>query len=161
MEARDADMLKIDIQGGELMAMTHAEALLESLLVIQTEVEFLPMYVDQPLFSDIDQFLRSRGFVLHRFFPTVSRAIAPMVVNNDIYAGGSQLVWADAVFVRDFTRLDRFSDRQLLTAAAILHECYGSFDLALYLLLEHDRRTGAVLGPNYLAGLQLKEQRAA
>lgn len=153
-EAHGADMLKIDIQGGELMAMRHAEALMESLLVIQTEVEFLPLYTDQPLFSDIDQHLRARGFVLHRFFPTVSRVIAPMVVNNSIYEGMSQLVWADAIFVRDFTRLETFSDRQLLAAGSILHDCYGSLDLVLHLLGEHDRRTGGALGPAYLSALQ-------
>ena len=152
-EASGADMLKIDIQGGELMALQHAETLLKSLLVIQTEVEFLPMYVNQPLFSDVDQFLRSRGFVLHRFCPTVSGVISPMPLNK-ICAGMGQLVWADAIFVRDFTRLETWSDRQLVATAAILHDCYGSFDLALHLLTEHDRRTGATLAPAYLAGLQ-------
>jgi len=153
-EARGADMLKIDIQGGELMAMRHAEALLQDLLVIQTEVEFLPLYKDQPLFSDVDQHLRARGFVLHRFFPTVSRTIAPMVVNNSIYEGMSQLVWADAIFVRDFTRLETFSERQLLAAATILHDCYGSLDLVLHLLGEHDRRTGGGLAGAYLGALR-------
>lgn len=159
-EARGADMLKIDIQGGELMAMRHAEALLADLLVIQTEVEFLPMYVDQPLFSDIDQFLRARGFVLHRFFPTASRVIAPMLVGADIYAGMSQLVWADAIFVRDFTRLELFSDDQLLASAAILHDCYASFDLALRLVTEHDRRAGSGIAQAYLSGLLGKRRDA-
>ena len=157
-EARGADMLKIDIQGGELMAMQHAEELLQSVLVIQTEVEFLPMYVGQPLFTDLDLFLRQRGFVLHRFFPAVSRVITPMLVGNDVYAGMSQLLWADAIFVRDFTRLDTLSDRQLLATAAILHDCYASFDLALHLLTEHDRRIDGSLAGSYLAGLQARER---
>lgn len=153
-ETRGAQMLKIDIQGGELMAMRHAETMLQDVLVIQTEVEFLPMYVDQPLFSDIDQFLRARGFVLHRFYPAISRVIAPMLLDNDIYAGLSQLVWADAIFVRDFTRTEALSDAQLLTSAAILHDCYGSFDLVLHLLTELDRRAGSVLAGAYLSGLK-------
>ncbi|WP_241666984.1 FkbM family methyltransferase [Muricoccus nepalensis] len=153
-EARGADMLKIDIQGGELMAMRHAESLLRDLLVIQTEVEFLPLYADQPLYADVEQHLRARGFVLHRFFPTVSRVIAPMLVNNNIYEGMSQLVWADAIFVRDFTRPELFSDRQLLAAATILHDCYGSLDLVLHLLTEHDRRTGGARAPGYLGSLR-------
>ncbi len=153
-EARGADLLKLDIQGGELMALRHAEARLAELAVIQTEVEFLPLYRGQPLFSDVDQFLRARGFVLHRFFPTVSRVVAPLLVNNDIYAGLSQLVWADAVFVRDFTAPDRQSPQQLLAGARILHGCYGSIDLALHLLTEHDRRAGGDLAGAYLAGLQ-------
>jgi FkbM family methyltransferase len=153
-ETAGAELLKIDIQGGELMAMRHAEARLRDLLVIHTEVEFLPMYVDQPLFSDIDLFLRQHGFVFHKFEPTVSRTIAPMLVNNDIYAGMSQLLWADAIFVKDFTRLDLFTERQLLGMAAIMHDCYRSFDLALRLLTEHDARAGTQLGATYLSRLQ-------
>lgn len=153
-ETAGAEMLKIDIQGAELMAMSNAEARLRDLLVIHTEVEFLPMYRDQPLFSDIDQFLRKHGFVFHKFDPTVSRMIAPLLLNNDIYAGMSQLLWADAIFVRDFTRLDRFADRQLLSMAAIVHDCYHSLDLALRLLTEHDARTGTQLAHLYMSRLQ-------
>ena len=99
-------------------------------------------------------FLRGHGFVLHRFFPTVSRVIAPLLVRNDIYAGLSQLVWADAVFVRDFTRPERLTERQLLASAAILHDCYGSIDLVLHLLTEYDARTASALSQAYLSGLQ-------
>lgn len=147
-------LLKIDIQGGELSVFQHGRERLRDALVIHTEVEFLPMYVGQPLFSDVDLFLREQGFVLHRFFPLTSRVLAPMMVGNDIYGGMSQLVWADAIFVKDFTRLERLGDGQLLAMARILHDCYGSIDLVLRLLNEHDARRGTALGPGYLAGLR-------
>ena len=153
-ETRGVDMIKIDIQGGELMALQNARQRLKTTLVIQTEIEFLPLYVDQPLFSEVELYLRGQGFVFHRFYPQVSRTIRPMVVGGDIYAGMSQLVWADAIFVRDFTCLEALSEPQLLKAGAILHACYGSIDLTLRLLAEHDTRTGGALGPRYLAGLQ-------
>jgi FkbM family methyltransferase len=154
VETAGAELLKIDIQGGELMAMRHAEARLRDLLVIHTEVEFLPMYLDQPLFGDIDLFLREHGFVFHRFEPTVSRVIAPMLINNDVYAGMSQLLWADAIFVKDFTRLELLTERQILSMATIMHDCYRSFDLVLRLLMEHDARAGTQLGPTYLSRLR-------
>lgn len=160
-ETAGADLLKLDIQGAELMVLRHAEARLRDAVVIQAEVEFLPLYRDQPLFSDIDMFLRARGFVLHRFFPAVSRAVQPMVVNADPYAGLGQLVWADAVFIRDFARLDALDDRQLLAMAAILHDCYAAFDIAFRLVAEHDRRHGGARAPAYLAGLQTPLPRAA
>jgi len=153
-ETAGADLLKLDIQGAELMVLKHAEQRLTDAVVIQSEVEFLPLYKDQPLFSDVEQFLRARGFNFHRFFPEVSRAIRPMLVNQDPYAAFSQLVWADGVFIRDITRLDRLADRQLLAMAAILHDCYGSFDVVFHLLLEHDRRTAKGLGQSYYDGLQ-------
>ena len=160
-ETAGAAMLKIDIQGGELMALSNATARLRDLLVIHTEVEFLPMYVDQPLFSDLDLFLRRHEFVFHRFHPPVSRTIAPLLVNNDIYAGMSQLLWADAIFVRDFTRLDALTDQQLLVMAAILHDCYRSFDLAMRLLTEHDTRAGTQLAADYLSRLRTQTREAA
>ena len=41
------------------------------------------MYLGQPLFAEVDQFLRGEGFVLHRFFPITSRVIAPLVLDNE------------------------------------------------------------------------------
>ena len=39
---------------------------------------------------------------------------------------------------------------QLLRLAVILHECYRSYDLVLYLLLAHDRAAGTAYGDAYL-----------
>ena len=155
------ELLKIDIQGGELTVFQHGQNRLRDALVIHTEVEFLPMYVGQPLFSDVDIFLRQAGFVLHRFFPLTSRVIAPLVVDNNVYAGLSQLFWADAIFVKDFTRPETLSDAQLISMAKIMHECYGSIDLVLHLLTEHDTRRGTALGPAYLTGLRTAPVAAA
>jgi FkbM family methyltransferase len=152
-ETCGADLIKLDIQGGELLALRHAAARLADATVVQAEVEFLPLYVDQPLFADIDGFMRQNGFMFHRFFPEVSRVIRPLVVDRNIYAGLSQVVWADAVFIRDITRLDLLSDRQLLVMAAIMHDCYGSFDVTLHLLNEHERRRGTQFADVYLSRL--------
>lgn len=149
-ETTGLDLLKIDIQGAELMAFENAPRRLAGALVIQTEVEFLAMYRGQPLYGDVERFLRARGFMLHRFEPLVSRVVKPLVLGGDIFAGFTQLFWADAIFVRDLTRLGGLDDGQLLRAATILHECYKAVDLALHILLEHDRRAGTALGPRYL-----------
>ncbi|HEX3732461.1 MAG TPA: FkbM family methyltransferase [Mycobacteriales bacterium] len=149
-----AEMIKLDIQGAELMALSHGKTRLRDALLIHCEVEFLPLYIGQPLFSEVEAFLRGAGFVLHRFFPAVSRVVRPLLLNDDLYAGLSQLVWADAIFIKDLSRLEALSDAQLLKTARILHDCYQSVDVALYLLTEYDRRTQESLGKAYLAGLQ-------
>jgi len=153
-ESMDTVYIKIDIEGAELLALQHAQARLKDVLVIQAEVEFLPIYVGQPLFSEVESFLRSQGFIFHRFFPINSRVVRPMLLNNNPYQGFSQVLAADAVFVRDFTCLDHFSSDQLLKMAAIMHNCYGSFDLSLYFVTEQDRRAGCETAPKYLAGLK-------
>jgi len=49
-ETAALDYLKMDIQGAELMVLQHATDRLRHAVAIHTEVEFLPMYVGQPLF---------------------------------------------------------------------------------------------------------------
>jgi FkbM family methyltransferase len=153
-ETSGADMLALDIQGGELLALRNAPHRLREALVIQSEVEFLPMYVDQPLFSDVELYLRQSGFVFHRFYPLRSRIIQPMLVNDAVFGGMSQTLYADAVFVKDFTRPADFTLDQLIKTAKILHDCYESFDLSYHLLREVDSRAGGQLAADYLAGLR-------
>ena len=153
-EIQNVDLLKIDIQGAELMVFEHAPRVLSQCVAVHTEVEFLPLYVDQPLFADVDHFLRGHGFVLHKFDRIVSRAIAPMLVDGDVYKGLGQVVWTDAIFVRDFTRLEAMDSDKLLKMSIVLHDMYGSHDLVLHLLREHDRRLRTGYAETYLEALQ-------
>jgi FkbM family methyltransferase len=153
-ETAGMTFLQMDVQGAELLALQHAQVRLREALVLHLEVLFLPLYVDQPLFSDVEQFLRHRGYVFHCFFAPTNRIIQPMTIDGNIMSGLNQLVWADAVFVRDFSRLEHLDDRELLTMAAIMHDCYHSWDLTLRLLIELDRRTDGTLAPGYLAALR-------
>jgi FkbM family methyltransferase len=154
-ETEGVDLLKIDIQGAELMAFKNAPERLKSALLIHTEVEFLEMYQGQPLFSEVEQFLRASGFVLHRFEPLVSRDFAPMLLSYNQHTHHSQLFWADAIFVKDFTKLDLISSDQLLRLAEILYDCYGSLDFVLLLLREHDQRTGGDFGQKFFNMVRL------
>ena len=46
--------------------------------------------------------------------------------------------------------LDHLTADQLLRLAVILHDCYRSYDVALYLLTEYDRRRGTKHGQEYM-----------
>jgi len=65
----------------------------------------------------------------------------------------SQWLWGDAVYVRDFMTFEMMSPAALLKLAAILHENYGSFDLAAVALEAHDRLAGSGLHPRYIQSL--------
>ena len=67
-------------------------------------------------------------------------AIAPLMINNDPYQGLNQLLEADVVYVRDFSRADVLTDEQLKHLALIAHHCYRSFDLALRCVLILEQR---------------------
>lgn len=98
----DIDFLKIDVQGAELIIFRNAPRLLATTLAVQTEVMFIEQYRKQPMFADIDQDLRSRGFQFHTLDGFGSRAFKPLTKGNDLNAGFRQHLWADAIYVRDW-----------------------------------------------------------
>jgi FkbM family methyltransferase len=154
-EITGVDFLKLDVQGAELDVMNGGDRVLAEAVVVHTEVEFVEMYKGQPLFAEVDQRLRRSGFVFHKFAGVAGRTFKPMVVNNDVNHCLSQMLWADAVYVKDFMALDRLPAEKLLRLAAILHMVYGSFDLAMQALLAYDRQHSSALAPAYLHRLTL------
>lgn len=140
-EIRLIDYLKIDIQGGELSVFKNAKRLLTQVVCIQTEVSFIPLYQGQPTIGDVDSELRSQGFIPHCFaMPINTGPIAPVIFDEDPWKGLNQLGEADMVYVKDFRKLEQFSDSMLKNLAIIMHFCYRSMDLVAYLLVELSRR---------------------
>jgi FkbM family methyltransferase len=153
-EISNIDYLKIDIQGAELEVFRNGTDRLRDCLVIHTEVEFLPMYEGQPLFSEVEMFLREQGFTFHRFIPLVSRIIQPMLIDEDLYGELSQVTYADAVFIKDFTNFEQLSSEELKIMALILNDVYGSLDIVLRAFMAHDEKyqsNFAELYMNYLS----------
>ena len=130
-EIESLDFLKIDIQGAELSVFQHGQSRLKEAVAIQTEVSFLPLYKDQPIFGEIDLELRKQGFVPHAFTAIKKWMIGALRNEKDPFAAINQLLEADVVYVRDFTRPDAMKTEQLKHLALIAHHCYGSFDLTM------------------------------
>ena len=107
------DYIKVDTQGTELEILKGGIHILQSARCLEVEVEFNPIYLGQPVFSDVDLFLRSQGFVLWKLTNQVhySRDGAPdtpigddtiyyderQQVKHPIYGG--QIYWANAHYV--------------------------------------------------------------
>lgn len=83
----EVDILKMDIQGGELNALEGAVDLLSKkrIKLIYTESYFRRQYESQPLFHEISNFLEQFGYYLQDIY-------------SPIYGKGS-LVWCDAIFI--------------------------------------------------------------
>jgi FkbM family methyltransferase len=80
-------LLKFDIQGGELKALEGAKKVLQkSILMIYTEILLNPLYERGAIYSEIDIFLRKFGFVLYDIF-------------KPKYHYNGKLLWANAIFV--------------------------------------------------------------
>lgn len=149
-EATGTDYLKLDVQGAELMVLQGATATLRDVLVLHTEIEFLPIYKRQPLFADIDAFLRSQGFVLHKISGMKGASFKLPGIDVELAGAVNQAMWGEAVYIRDFMALDRLSAAALLKLAVILHENYDSRDLAAVVLDAHDHKVGSNLADRYI-----------
>jgi FkbM family methyltransferase len=130
-EIEHLDFLKIDVQGSELDVFKGARRRLRRAVAIHTEVSFIPLYRDQPAFGTVDSFLRAMGFVPHCFTHIRTWPLAPMVIGGNRRQPVHQLLEADVVYVRDFTRQNNMDPEQWKHLALIAHHCYRSIDLAL------------------------------
>lgn len=129
-EIANMDFLKMDIQGCEREVLAHGQRKLANAVAIQTEVSFVPLYKDQPTLGQMDLTLRELGFLPHCFADVKVWPLAPTVVSGQPNRGLRQLLEADMVYVRDFTRAGNMSAEQWKHLALIAHHCYRSADLA-------------------------------
>lgn len=121
------DFLELDTQGTELDILQGAQAFLDSSLVgIQVEVEFSPIYQSQPLFSDVDAYLRRFGFVL---FDLSRKYYRRSLYPPDRETRG-QLVWGDALYLKDYRLLTEKGLSTSATNLAFTAAFYGFRDYA-------------------------------
>lgn len=98
------DFLKMDIQGSELSVLRNAREKLRGAVFVQTEVSFVELYRGQPGLGELDSDLREQGFIPHAFAEIKIWPISPFLMNNNPMAGLNQLLEADLVYCRDFTK---------------------------------------------------------
>jgi FkbM family methyltransferase len=124
----DACFVKIDTQGSELDILRSGENLLQSAVAgIYIEAEFQPFYKGQPLFSDVDAYLRSLGFSLFDLYKSCLRRANH---RPDIYSR-RQVVWGHALYLKEIpSKHNSILELSRLLALAIAFEHYDfAFDL--------------------------------
>ena len=125
------DLLKIDVQGGELQVFEGAAAKLSSCLAVITEVAFVPLYEDQPLIDDQMRVLRGHGFDLHRFTflkgLSLRGGLATALHKN---GHNNQLLDGDAIFLRSLRKPDLIGTEALKHMAILADAVIESFDVA-------------------------------
>jgi FkbM family methyltransferase len=125
------DFLDLDTQGSELEILQGAKKLLSAgTAVVKTEVEFVPFYRDQPLFGDVDRFLRAEGFWL--FDLRRSRYRRAAFPATSLTRG--QLLCGDAWYLRDYRTLAAAGHKQSLFTLCLLAAQLQFHDYAMEIL---------------------------
>ncbi|MDP9071709.1 MAG: FkbM family methyltransferase [Actinomycetota bacterium] len=146
------DVVKLDTQGSELGVLEGGTQALAAVRLLEIEVEFNEMYARQPLFADVDRFLRARGFVLWRLKQLVHfglRDVPPSsaaLSDSQYFDGrphpftgqGGQLFWGHAYYVRhEMAYPDGGAgDWQQAVRDACAATAFGFADLAISRLLQ-------------------------
>ena len=143
------DFIKIDTQGSELDIFNGGKNSLKNVVKIICEVEFVPIYEDQPLFGDVNKFLNENGFMFNKFLGLSGRALKPLILNKDLNKA-SQHMWSDAVFIKNIEVIQNLSDDKLLKLS-ILSAAYFSMDLTFFCLSIYDRRYSSNLAKNWIS----------
>jgi FkbM family methyltransferase len=98
------DFVKIDVQGSELNVLKGGKLFLKSNIIgIEVEVEFSELYVDQPLFSDIDKFIREE---LCLELWDLARTYWKYKTKNNYLPTKGKMVFGDALYLRPIIGLD-------------------------------------------------------
>jgi len=141
--------IKLDTQGAELDILKGADKALKGCLFVIVEVEFNPLYQGQPLFCDVDRFMRDRGFVLwrlnnlaHYSTGSINLDSHPMMIGSDpgghqmVHFANGQLFWGDALYVKACatpTSTQTLSYDDAVAGAALVSQ-WRFWDLALEMI---------------------------
>jgi FkbM family methyltransferase len=147
-QVKDVDFVKADTQGSELFVLEGAScALASSVAGVEVEVEFSPIYKDQPVFADVDAFMRGLGFQLFDLRPCYWKR----AVGRDIGGPRGQMIWADALYLKTIPALrgavaacDPALRKSKILKAISISLLYGYYDFALAIA----REAGEWLSPN-------------
>jgi FkbM family methyltransferase len=135
----DVDFIKVDVQGAGLDVLAGGRKLLSnSAIGLEIEVEFQPIYEKQPLFADVDAFIREDlGLEIQDLRKTYWK------YSQGVGWGGikGKAVFGDALYLRSpieilewCSGLNKSEASQKLSSACLTGIVYGYLDYSLLLL---------------------------
>jgi FkbM family methyltransferase len=126
----EIDFLKIDAQGSGLPILEGGRQALEGAYGVEVETEFTPLYEGQPLFNEVDCFMRSNGFELF----DINRFYWKRPNGGSAGRRRGQLVFGDALYLRspeEFVKRIADHAKGKVIKATLISLAYGYPDLAV------------------------------
>lgn len=126
------DLMKIDVQGGELQVFAGAVEKLKTAVAVITEVAFVPLYQDQPLLDAQMAALRDVGMDFHKFLFLKGFSLrGGLNTLLDKTGHDNQLLDGDAVFLRSLRTPEAIETEALKHLAILAETVFHSHDVAL------------------------------
>lgn len=118
------DFIKLDIQGAELEVLNGSKKILKNTLGIEVEVEFVEMYMNQPLFSDVFLFCKKNNFEFVDF-TNLCRW------HKEKHNGFGQIIFGDCLFLKSPEWVFNNCDKTNLYAYFKILILYSRYDFIL------------------------------
>lgn len=129
------DIVKIDVQGAELDILKSGSSILDDVIAVYSEVEFIKVYENQPLFCELNNFMEQKGFLLYDIRKIKAKR---KNVKEDFFTKG-QLVWGDAIYLKDIRNIlkELNNEEDILNKILkyiIINEYFEIMDYSVYLI---------------------------
>lgn len=130
------DIFCVDTQGSEYNIFEGSTRSLKQTVAIISEVEFSPLYANQPLFSDVSHLLKQHGFEFVYFYDL--KEMSPMATNVASRGKGFHM-YADALYIKSLEQIAIDFPNENEQKLAILKQvffliCSGYVEMALKLM---------------------------
>lgn len=100
----DLDILKIDAQGLELEILSGAQELVNDAIYVETESGFTPNYIKESTQAQVDEYMRSKGFLL---FDLILYRMPQNNLFKEVNTDHAQLLWSESVWLKDYLTLHK------------------------------------------------------
>lgn len=104
LKIENIDFIKIDTQGSELNILNGCSETIKNVMGFEIEVSFIKIYKDQPLFSDVNDFMIKNNYQFMGFSDQISWK------RNEADVGKNQLIFADAIFLRPLKEILKYEN---------------------------------------------------
>jgi len=151
-ELTDIDFIKLDTQGTELEILQGSTSVLsESVFGLEIEIAFAELYQRQPLFANVDLWVRQHGFdLINLRTGSRKRSIGAQVGNSrgQLLSGDALYFRQPLIFKQVLKTMESPMARAKLLRALSICQIYGFLDFGLELL--------DVMGSDIFDGRQVK-----
>jgi len=140
------DFVKLDVQGHELAVIKGMKDLINSVIGLEVEVSFIEIYKKQPLFSEVDNYLKNNGFQLF----DLKRYFWRRDAKKNYGSLKGQLSFAEALYLRspEYIIENFAKDKSEIFKSILIYKKYGYYDL-IEILAELAKENNIIVSKDY------------